>query len=67
VRWGPTLFLSTFVMISQNRADDKRSVLANQQSEMVQDDDKQNEELLRLSYEIPRADEGAPRSHGRLH
>ena len=46
------IFLSTFVMISQNRADEKRVVLANQQWEMVQDEDKQNEELLRLSREI---------------
>jgi uncharacterized membrane protein len=46
------IFLSTFVMISQNRADSKREVLANQQWGMVQDEDKQNEELLRLSREI---------------
>src|SRR6476469_6763489 len=38
------IFLSTFVMISQNRADSKREVLANQQWEMVQDEDQQNEE-----------------------
>jgi uncharacterized membrane protein len=46
------IFLSTFVMISQNRADAKREVLANQQWGMVQDEDKQNEELLRLTREI---------------
>src|SRR5262245_41135036 len=46
------IFLSTFVMISQNRADAKREVLANQQWATVQDEDKQNEELLRLSREI---------------
>jgi uncharacterized membrane protein len=46
------IFLSTFVMISQNRADEKRQVLANQQWETVQDEDKQNDELLRLSREI---------------
>ena len=46
------IFLSTFVMISQNRADAKREVLANQQWAVVQDEDKQNEELLRLSREI---------------
>ncbi len=46
------IFLSTFVMISQNRADAKRVVLANQQWETVQDEDKQNQELLRLSNEI---------------
>ena len=46
------IFLSTFVMISQNRADSKREVLANQQWATVQEEDKQNEELLRLSREI---------------
>ena len=46
------IFLSTFVMISQNRADAKRVVLANQQWAMVQEEDQQNEELLRISREI---------------
>jgi uncharacterized membrane protein len=46
------IFLSTFVMISQNRADQKRVVLANQQWETVQDEDKQNQELLHLSEQI---------------
>ena len=46
------IFLSTFVMISQNRADSKREALANQQWSMVQDEDQQNDELLRLSREI---------------
>jgi uncharacterized membrane protein len=46
------IFLSTFVMISQNRADGKREVLANQQWGTVQDEDKQNEELLQLSHQI---------------
>ena len=46
------IFLSTFVMISQNRADEKRVVLANQQWDMVQDEDKQNLELLHLSQQI---------------
>jgi uncharacterized membrane protein len=46
------IFLSTFVMISQNRADAKREVLANQQWATVQDEDKQNEELLDLSRQI---------------
>jgi len=40
------------VMISQNRADEKREVLANQQWETVQDEDKQNDELLHLSHQI---------------
>jgi uncharacterized membrane protein len=46
------IFLSTFVMISQNRADAKREVLANQQWATVQDEDRQNEELLELSRQI---------------
>jgi uncharacterized membrane protein len=48
------IFLSTFVMISQNRADEKREVLANQQWTTVQDEDHQNTELLRLSNEMDR-------------
>jgi uncharacterized membrane protein len=45
------IFLSTFVMISQNRADAKRQVLADQQWKTVQEEDRQNGELLRLSTE----------------
>jgi uncharacterized membrane protein len=48
------IFLSTFVMISQNRADEKREVLANQQWMTIQDEDQQNTELLRLSNEMDR-------------
>ena len=43
------IFLSTFVMISQNRADAKRQVLADQQWKTVQEEDRQNKELLGLS------------------
>jgi uncharacterized membrane protein len=46
------IFLSTFVMISQNRADAKRQVLADAQWKTVQEEDKQNEELLDLSKQI---------------
>jgi uncharacterized membrane protein len=46
------IFLSTFVMISQNRADGKREVLANQEWTMVQEEDGQNQELLALSRQI---------------
>jgi uncharacterized membrane protein len=46
------IFLSTFVMISQNRADAKRQVIANQQWETVKEEDKQNEQLLHLSNQI---------------
>jgi uncharacterized membrane protein len=46
------IFLSTFILISQNRADEKRNVVADQQWQMVQDEERQNQELLRLSNEI---------------
>ena len=46
------IFLSTFVMISQNRADAKRQVLADHQWEFVQKEEAQNEELIRLSNQI---------------
>lgn len=46
------IFLSTFVMISQNRADVKRQVLADHQWEFVQAEEKQNEQLLDLSNNI---------------
>ena len=46
------IFLSTFVMISQNRADAKRQVLADQQWRTVQEEDEQNRQLLRLSEQI---------------
>ncbi len=43
------IFLSTFVMISQNRADAKRQVIADQQWKTVQTEDQQNQQLLDLS------------------
>jgi uncharacterized membrane protein len=46
------IFLSTFVMISQNRADAKHQVIADMQWNTVQDEDKQNQELLDLSRQI---------------
>ena len=55
------IFLSTFVMISQNRADAKRQVIADQQWKTVQEEDQQNEELLDLSKQILDADQGDPR------
>jgi uncharacterized membrane protein len=45
------IFLSTFVMISQNRADAKRQVIADQQWTTVQEEDTQNKDLLTLSHE----------------
>jgi uncharacterized membrane protein len=46
------IFLSTFVMISQNRADAKRQVLADHQWSIVQTEEKQNEDLLAISNQI---------------
>jgi uncharacterized membrane protein len=46
------IFLSTFVMISQNRADAKRQVIADAQWKTVQEEDRQNKELLDLSEQI---------------
>jgi uncharacterized membrane protein len=48
------IFLSTFVMISQNRADAKRQVISDQQWKTVQTEDQQNQELLDLSKQILR-------------
>jgi uncharacterized membrane protein len=46
------IFLSTFVMISQNRADARRQVIADQQWKTVQEEDQQNIELLDISRQI---------------
>jgi uncharacterized membrane protein len=46
------IFLSTFVMISQNRADYKRQVSADLQWKMVQEEDDQNKQLIELSNQI---------------
>ncbi|EWT01955.1 membrane protein [Intrasporangium oryzae NRRL B-24470] len=46
------IFLSTFVMISQNRADEKRQVIADEAWRTVQQEEEQNERLLLLANEI---------------
>src|SRR5262249_13488793 len=46
------IFLSTFVMISQNRADEKHQVMASAEWNSVQLEEKQNEQLLALSRQI---------------
>jgi uncharacterized membrane protein len=48
------IFLSTFVMISQNRADARRQVFADSQYEMIQEEKKQNLELLEQGKRIER-------------
>jgi uncharacterized membrane protein len=46
------IFLSTFVMISQNRQEDARRHLADQEWRVVQSEERQNEELIGLSSQI---------------
>jgi uncharacterized membrane protein len=46
------IFLSTFVMISQNRADVRRQVLADAQWQTVQTEEHQNEQIIELSNQI---------------
>ena len=46
------IFLSTFVLISQNRADLKHQVLADQQWATVQEEERQNQQQLELSEQI---------------
>ena len=46
------IFLSTFVLISQNRADAKRQAVADQHWQLVKEEDRQNKELLTLSHQI---------------
>jgi uncharacterized membrane protein len=46
------IFLSTFVLISQNRADERRRMLADSEYVVVQTEERQNEELLTLSRQI---------------
>ena len=46
------IFLSTFVLISQNRTDALRSEMAMQEWETVSREERQNEQLLSLSRQI---------------
>ena len=46
------IFLTTFVMISQNRSDEKSEVLANDRWRTVQHQEEQNEHILRAVTEI---------------
>jgi uncharacterized membrane protein len=46
------IFLSTFVMISQNRQEDARRHLADQEWQVVQSEERQNEELIGISSQI---------------
>jgi uncharacterized membrane protein len=46
------IFLATFVLISQNRADERRQALADHEWRLVQLEEQQNEDLLSLTREI---------------
>jgi uncharacterized membrane protein len=48
------IFLSTFVLISQNRADERRVILADTEWHLVQDEGHQNEQLITISEQILR-------------
>jgi uncharacterized membrane protein len=50
------IFLSTFVMISQNRADQRRQVVANEQYLMIQEEKKQNELMIGQNKRIEELD-----------
>lgn len=50
------IFLSTFVMISQNRADARRQVFANEQYELIQEEQKQNELMIDQNKRIEELD-----------
>jgi uncharacterized membrane protein len=46
------IFLSTFVMISQNREEARREVFADHQWKVIQKEDEQNQHLLQLTQKI---------------
>src|ERR1041385_3019093 len=46
------IFLATFVMISQNRADERRQVLADHQWQLVQEEEMQNQQIIDLTSKI---------------
>jgi uncharacterized membrane protein len=48
--------LSTFVMISQNRADARRQIFADRQYEMIQKEKQRNEQLLAQNRRIEALD-----------
>jgi uncharacterized membrane protein len=50
------IFLSTFVMISQNRADARRQVFADQQYTMILEEKKQNELMIDQNKRIEELD-----------
>ena len=61
------IFLSTFVMISQNRADARRQVLADHQWTLIQEEDSQNKELLTISRQLLELTQQVHTLTGELH
>src|SRR3989440_12967109 len=59
------IFLSTFVMISQNRADQKRQALADHQWKTGQREGRQNEELIELTRQVLEPTKGRRGERGR--
>jgi uncharacterized membrane protein len=49
-----SIFLSTFILISQNRADERRQVLADEQWELVKASDAQIEQMISSTEQILR-------------
>jgi uncharacterized membrane protein len=55
------IFLSTFILISQNRADERRQVVADQQWGHVERHNQETDEMLRMLREIHTSTTGGPR------
>ena len=55
------IFLSTFILISQNRADERRQVVADQQWETVEKRNEETDEILRMLRDIHASTTGAQR------
>jgi uncharacterized membrane protein len=53
------IFLSTFILISQNRADERRQVVADQQWDIVMKRNDETDEILRMLREIHATTAGA--------
>ena len=55
------IFLSTFILISQNRADERRQIVADQQWETVEKRNEETDEILAMLREIHASTVGAER------
>ena len=53
------IFLSTFILISQNRADERRQIVADQQWELVEKRNVETDEILRMLRDIHASTAGA--------